>query len=164
MPSSPSLQACLNTVGPSPSMWSLNQMPWPTPARTVASVALRTSSGLRRRSSPFNSIRSKAYRKHAGVVSAVTDALKARHSALVAGDGLPVDDAGARAQPSQGFNDQREAVCQVIARPAIEPHLGAVLPCDHPKSVMLDFVQPQLARWRLRGFRGKARRDEADGQ
>src|SRR5438552_2253689 len=27
MPSSPSLQACLSTIGPSPSMWSLNQMP-----------------------------------------------------------------------------------------------------------------------------------------
>jgi hypothetical protein len=32
-------------------------------ARTEASVALRTSSGSRRRSSPFSSIRSKAYRK-----------------------------------------------------------------------------------------------------
>ena len=46
----------------------------------------------------------------AGVVSAVTDALEARHSALVAGDGLPIDDAGTRAQSSQGFDDQQEAV------------------------------------------------------
>jgi hypothetical protein len=37
-------------------------MPGPALASTLASVALRTSSGSRRRSSPFNSIRSKAYR------------------------------------------------------------------------------------------------------
>jgi hypothetical protein len=49
--------------------------------------------------------------EHAGVVSAVTDALEARHSALVAGDGLAIDDAGPRAQPSQSLHDQREAVC-----------------------------------------------------
>ena len=34
----------------------------PALASTLASVALRTSSGSRRRSSPFSSIRSKAYR------------------------------------------------------------------------------------------------------
>src|SRR6266480_5501817 len=46
MPSSPILQACANTVGPSPSMCLLNRMPGPTLARVEASAALRTSSGL----------------------------------------------------------------------------------------------------------------------
>jgi hypothetical protein len=40
----------------------LVEMPGPALARIDASVALRTSSGSRRRSSPFNSIRSKANR------------------------------------------------------------------------------------------------------
>ncbi len=31
--------------------------------------------------------------EHPGVVPVVTDAVEARHSALVAGDGLPIDDA-----------------------------------------------------------------------
>jgi hypothetical protein len=43
------------------------------------------------------------------------------------------------------LHDQRETICQVIAGPTVEPHLGAVLPGDHPKSVMLDFVQPLAA-------------------
>jgi len=59
------------------------------------------------------------------------------------------------------LHDQRETICQVIAGPAIEPHPGAVLPGDHPKPVMLDFVQPQLARRRAFGFGGQARRNEA---
>src|SRR5262249_44024985 len=44
------------------SICSLNRMPGPALATIDASVALRTSSGSRRKSSPFSSIRSKAYR------------------------------------------------------------------------------------------------------
>ena len=62
VPSRPSLQAWAMTVGPSPSICSLNRMPGSALASTRASVALRTSSGSRHKSSPFNSIRSKAYR------------------------------------------------------------------------------------------------------
>jgi hypothetical protein len=62
IPSSPILQACAKTVAPSPSMCSLNRMPGLALATIGASVALRTSSGSCRRSSPFSSIRSKAYR------------------------------------------------------------------------------------------------------
>jgi hypothetical protein len=36
--------------------------------------------------------------EHGGVVSAVTNAIEARHSGVIAGDGLAVDDAGARAK------------------------------------------------------------------
>ena len=63
MPSSPSLQACANTSGPSSlSRCSLKRRPGAARASRLTSVALRTASGSRRRSSPFSSIRSKAYR------------------------------------------------------------------------------------------------------
>src|SRR5215468_12384455 len=60
MPSSPILQAWAKTVGPSPSICSLKRRPRPALASILRSVALRTSTGSRRMSSPFNSIRSKA--------------------------------------------------------------------------------------------------------
>src|SRR5262245_34796610 len=59
-PSSPILQAWAKTVGPSPSICSLNRMPGLALATIDASVALRTSSGSSRRSSTFSSIISKA--------------------------------------------------------------------------------------------------------
>src|SRR5262249_17491839 len=62
MPSSPILQAWAKTVGPSPSRCSLKRKPRPALASVLRSVALRTSRGSRRRSSPFSSTRSKAYR------------------------------------------------------------------------------------------------------
>ena len=46
----------------------------------------------------------------------------------------------------QRLDDEREAVGQVIARPAVEPHPLAVLAGDDPEAVVLDLVQPQLAR------------------
>ena len=55
------LQAWAKTVGPSPSICSLNRMPGLAFAKITASVALRASSGSRRRSSPFSSSRSKAH-------------------------------------------------------------------------------------------------------
>jgi hypothetical protein len=60
--------------------------------------------------------------------------------------------------------DQREAVGQVIAGTAVEPHLGAVLAGDNPETVMLYLVQPSLARWRALGFGREARRNETWGQ
>jgi hypothetical protein len=95
---------------------------------------------------------------------AVANALKQCDAVLPARDRLPVDDAGARAQPSEALNDEREAVGQVVARPAVELHPIAVLARDDPEAVMLDFVQPRLAgRW-VRGGCGEARRDEARRQ
>jgi hypothetical protein len=90
----------------------------------------------------------------------ISNVIETGYAALVAGDGLPIDDAGARAQPSQGLHDQLKTICQVMAGPAVELHLGAVLPGDHPKSVMLDFVQPLAAGRQFIGFGWEARRDE----
>src|SRR5262249_44416526 len=61
MPSRPRLKAWAKTVEQSSSIWSLNPMPGLALATIDASVALLTSSGSRRRSSPFSSIKSKAY-------------------------------------------------------------------------------------------------------
>ena len=41
---------------------------------------------------------------------------------VVAAHRLPIDDVGLGAQTGHGVDDQREAVCQVIARTAVEPH------------------------------------------
>jgi len=68
--------------------------------------------------------------KDAGVVPPVADVVEARHAIAVAGDGLTIDDAGACAQPSQGVNNQREAMREVVARAAIEPHAVAILVND----------------------------------
>ena len=42
-----------------------------------------------------------AVEKHGAIMAPIPDAVEAWHSAIVAGDGLAVDDAGARAEPSQ---------------------------------------------------------------
>src|SRR5438552_7758071 len=65
-----------------------------------------------------------------------------------------VDDDGARAQPGQGLDDQREAIGEVKV---------AVLAGDDAEAVVLDLVQPRLAARRLRRFGGQAGRDEAEG-
>jgi hypothetical protein len=59
---------------------SLNRIPGRALATIDASVALRTWRGSRRK------------------------------PVVIARDGFPIDDAGARAQPSQGLHDQREAI------------------------------------------------------
>jgi hypothetical protein len=46
---------------------------------------------------------------------------------VIAGDSFAVDNAGARAQPGERINDQREATREVITRTAIEPHQRASL-------------------------------------
>jgi hypothetical protein len=79
---------------------------------------------------------------------------------VIARDSFSIDDAGARAQAGQRLDDQREAMGEVIARTAIEPHARAVLPGNNPKAIMLDLVQPLAARGQLIGFGRKARRDE----
>src|SRR5262249_25640960 len=47
---------------------------------------------------------------------------------------------------------------------AEEPHAVAILASDNPKAVVLDLMQPSLARRRLLSFGGKTRRDKASGE
>ena len=55
---------------------------------------------------------------------------------------LAVEDAGARAQACQRLGDQREAMGEIVARTAIEPHPLAVLAGNDAKAVVLDFMPP----------------------
>jgi hypothetical protein len=124
-------------------------------------VTLRTSSGSRRRSSPFSSIRVEGVEEDAGVMPPVADAVEACHAVIVAAHRLAVDDAGARAQAGEGLDNQREAVGQVISRAAIEPHPRAVLAGHDAEAVMLDFVNPQRTRRQRIGLGGEAGLDKA---
>jgi hypothetical protein len=72
----------------------------------------------------------------------------------------PPHDAGLGAQTGLGIGDRREAVCQVIARTAVEPHTVTVLAGDDPNTVILDFMDPQIAGGRPAGPGGEARPDE----
>jgi hypothetical protein len=76
------------------------------------------------------------------VSEVVTDEIERGNAVVIAGDSFAVDDAGARALPSQRLNDQREAMGKVIARTDIEPHCAPFLRAMMRKAVVLDFVQP----------------------
>src|SRR5262249_54020959 len=109
MPSRPSLQAWRKTVSPSPSMCSLNLMPGLALATIDASVALRTSSGSRRRSPLFSA------QERAVIMATVANKIERRNAVVIAGDSFAIDDAGARAQACQRLDDQREATGEIVA-------------------------------------------------
>src|SRR5215472_18709670 len=73
--------------------------------------------------------------EYAVVSAVVTDEIERVNAVIIAGDSFPVDDAGARAQPGERINDQREATGEVIARTAVEPHLRAGLAGDNAEAV-----------------------------
>src|SRR5262249_558818 len=98
------------------------------------------------------------------VSALVTDEIERGDTVVIAGDSFAVDNAGARAQPGERINDQREATSEVVARTAIEPHPRASLTGDYPKTVVLDLVQPSGAGRQLIGFGWEARRDEPGRQ
>ncbi|HYP58055.1 MAG TPA: hypothetical protein VEQ35_07190 [Beijerinckia sp.] len=100
-------------------------------------------------------------KEYALVSALVTDEIERSHAVVIAGDSLFIDDAGARAQPGERINDQRETAGEVIARTTIEPHPLTVLAGNDAEAVMLDLVQPSVARRQLIGFGWEAGRDEA---
>jgi hypothetical protein len=57
--------------------------------------------------------------KHAAVSAVMTDEIERGDAIVIAGDSFAVDDARARAQAGQRFDDQREATAEVITRRAI---------------------------------------------
>jgi hypothetical protein len=63
----------------------------------------------------------------------MTDELEQGHAAVVASHSFPIEDARARAQASQRFDDQRKAAGEVVARPRIKPHAWTVLAGDDPE-------------------------------
>src|SRR5262249_24568875 len=152
MPSRPSLQAWAKTVGPAPSICSLNLMPGAALPTIDASAALRTSSGSRRRSSPFTLDQVEGVKEYAFVSALVTDEIERGNAVVITGNSLAVDNAGARPQTGQRLNDQREAASEVITRTAVEPHLCASLAGNDAEAVVLDLVQPIAAGRQLVGF------------
>jgi len=70
------------------------------------------------------------------------------------------DHAGPRPQLGHCLDNERKAVGQVIARTAVELHPFSTLAGDNSEAVMLDFVQPPLARRRFSGGCGKAGPDK----
>ena len=93
-------------------------------------------------------------------MAAVANEIERGDATLIAGDGLAVDDAGARAQACQRLDDQWEAASEVVARTAVEPHPPAGLACYDAEAVMFDFMQPLAAGGQLIGFGWETRRDE----
>jgi hypothetical protein len=70
----------------------------------------------------------------------MTDELEQGHAAVVASHSFPIEDARARAQASQRFDDQRKAAGEVVARPRIKPHAWTVLAGDDPEPVVLNLI------------------------
>src|SRR5262249_15877983 len=99
--------------------------------------------------------------EYAVVSAVVTDEIERGNAIVIAGDSFAVDNAGARAQAGQRLDDQREAMGEIVAWTAVEPHPLAILAGNDAKAVMLDLMQPLAAGRQLVGFGGEARRDEA---
>src|SRR6516162_6593862 len=95
IPSSPILQAWAKTVGPSPSMCSLNGMPGLALATIDATVALRISSGSRRIAVQFDQV--EGVQERAVIMAAVANKIERGNAVVIAGDGLTIDDAAASA-------------------------------------------------------------------
>ena len=94
----------------------------------------------------------------------VPDEVERGNAVVIAGDSFAIDDARARTQACQRLDDQWEAVGEIVARTAIEPHPLASLAGNDAKAVVLDFVQPLAAGRQLIGFGWEARRDEPGRQ
>jgi hypothetical protein len=91
---------------------------------------------------------------------AVADTIERRDAIVITGNRLAVDDARARTQANQRLDNQWEAIGEIIAGTAVEPHLRAVLPGDDPKAIVLDLMQPLAAGRQLISLAWEARRDE----
>jgi hypothetical protein len=102
--------------------------------------------------------------EYAFVSAVVTDQIERGNAVVIAGDSFAVDNAGARPQPGERINDQREAAGEVIAGPAVEPHSLTILAGDEAEAVVLDLMQPLAAGRQLVGFGREARRDEPGRQ
>jgi hypothetical protein len=103
MPSRPILQVCAKTVGPSPSMCSLNRMPALALATIDARAALRFAVQLDQ---------VKTVEEYALVSALVPNEIERGNAIVVAGDSFAVDDAGALAQAcalTPGAHDLRDA-------------------------------------------------------
>src|SRR5262249_42055618 len=109
IPSSPILQAWRKTNSPSWARCSFRRSPGRLLRSRLASVALRVSSGSRRRSWPSSSRRSKAERKTCLARRLAPQPFENRESVLLAGHRLSVAQARADLQPVNGLDDEPTA-------------------------------------------------------
>jgi len=82
--------------------------------------------------------------EYALVSALVPDEIERGDAVVIASDSFTVDDAGARAQAPQRFDDEREAVGEIIAWTTIEPHLCALLARNDAEAVVLDLMRQSL--------------------
>jgi len=82
--------------------------------------------------------------EYALVSALVPDEIERGDAVVIASDSFAVDDAGARAQAPQRFDDEREAVGEIIAWTTIEPHLCALLARNDAEAVVLDLMRQSL--------------------
>ena len=136
MPSSPSLQAWAKTVGPSPSICSLNRMPGAGLGHDRCECGLANLKRIAPQVVAVQLDEVEGVEEYAVASALVTDEIERGHAVVIAGDSFAVDDAGARAQACQRLDDQREAAGEVIAGTAIEPHSLAVLAGNDAEAVV----------------------------
>ena len=102
----------------------------------------------------------KAIKEHACVVAPIADAVKGCDAVLAASNRLPINDAGPRAQLGQCLDNERKPIGQVIARTAVELYPIAGFASNNPEAIVLNLVEPCLARGRSWGSRWEARPNE----
>jgi hypothetical protein len=73
----------------------------------------------------------------------MTDEIERSNAVVIARDSFSIDDAGARAQAGQRFDDQRETMCKVIAGTAVEPNAWSVLAGNDPRPDKQNRVMPR---------------------
>ena len=79
-------------------------------------------------------------------------AWQAGHAVVIASDRFAVDDAGPRAETSEGLDDKRESMGEVVAGAAVEPYVVAILSGDDAESVVLNLVYPHATRGQCGGL------------
>ena len=65
----------------------------------------------------------------------MTDEIERGNAVVIASDSFAVDNAGARAEACQGLDNQLEAMGEIVARTAVEPHPLAVLAGNDAEAV-----------------------------
>ena len=117
----------------------------------LASVALRTSIGSRRRSVAVQLQQVEGVQERLGLVPSMAQKLERSHSLLVTAHHLAVDHAGPHLEVVHGFHDKRVAARPVVPSAGDQPDAHRVAPGHEPVAVVLDLVDPIGARGRTVG-------------
>jgi hypothetical protein len=96
------------------------------------------------------------------ILPPVPDQVEHGQAGVIHRDRFAVQHTGANRQAGDGFHNKREAVHEIIPVARGEPDAIAVAVSDDAKAVVLDFVNPAGARWRLLGRPGQTRIEAPD--